>query len=440
MPVIKNNIKIKVLIFLISIISLCLVTVLLTTQAFVTSTIENNIVDYDYLISMDINDLKELEFVANPNSKTIADIKISNKEHNGLINYGIVYSVDGYEESKLLPNINVYQNSSSSNDTVGNINKDEEKIVSVVIENNEKVDLKVNFKIVLGYVNGGDFITNTNDHYIYKKLYDELLYDEGNISYLLNKKEESVSGVYSSIDSDGDTFYYKNKDVYVFFANSYYKILRINGDKSIRLLYLGNDINSDDGIGNISYNNLSDDNTYVGYMYGDASKDSYELTHVNNKDSNIKKLLDSWYLENLYQYNDYISDAIYCNDRYTYEFGFDKNDTIYISNTRNVQNKYNLLCNNNDMFSINKGNKKLTYPIGTLTYDEVIMMNIKSNKQYWTMSPSRFSNNAFVYTYQDELKELQVSDKAEVKPVISLKENVLVTGEGTKEKPFIVIT
>ena len=235
---VKKDVKVKVFIFLIMLIAIGIMA-LLSTQAFVTSTIEQNFLEYDYVLNIDINDSEELKVKVPSNSKTIVELNVSNMENNGLINYGIVYSVKGYENSKLLPNINVYKNSNSLSDTIGSINKGEEKIVSVILDNNEKVDLEVNFKVILGYEFGGELVLATNEHYIYNKLVDELLYEYGNTSSILDKEVTNEPGMYSNIDNDGDTYYYKDVDKYILFANNYFRILRINGDKSIRLMYLG---------------------------------------------------------------------------------------------------------------------------------------------------------------------------------------------------------
>lgn len=432
---VKKDVKVKVFIFLIVLIAIGIMA-LLSTQAFVTSTVEN-VIDYDYALNIDINDKKDLNVQIARNSKSIVDLNISNKNNSGLVNYGIVYSVNGYENSKLLPNINIYKNSSSLDETTGSINKDEEKTISIVLENNENVDLVVNFKVVLGYEFGGDLILATNEHYIYNKLVDELLYEYGNTSTILEKEESNEPGMYSTIDNDGDTYYYKNIDKYINFANNYFKILRINGDKSIRLMYIGKDINSNDHIGETNYNTLDNDNTYIGYKYGDTLQDSYELTHTNKFDSDIKKILDSWYLDNLNGYSNYISDSIFCNNRNTSLNGYNNLETNYISNIRFNNKKYSLLCNSNDIYTVN--NTLLTYPIGLITYDEVKMMNLFNDYLLWTMTPSSFKDNAKVFTYSNTINEIKVSDKAFVKPVISIKEDILVKGNGTKENPYEVI-
>lgn len=70
-----------------------------------------------------------------------------------------------------------------------------------------------------------------------------------------------------------------------------------------------------DSIGSSTYNENYLDNAYAGYMYGDESAESYDSTHANKHDSDVKMVLDEWYIGNLESYSDYIEDAIYCNDR-----------------------------------------------------------------------------------------------------------------------------
>ena len=53
-------------------------------------------------------------------------------------------------------------------------------------------------------------------------------------------------------------------------------------------------------------------------MYGSAGASSYSATHLNNNNSTIKGILDTWYQNNLAGYADSISiEAGFCNDRQT---------------------------------------------------------------------------------------------------------------------------
>ena len=102
---------------------------------------------------------------------------------------------------------------------------------------------------------------------------------------------ESTNGYLCSAPDDYGTSYYFRGNIennWVKFAGYYWRILRINGDDSIRMIYAGdasvidaldnkeevmkngyNDSSTDyTQIGASAYNSSSNDNAYVGYMYG----------------------------------------------------------------------------------------------------------------------------------------------------------------------------
>lgn len=88
--------------------------------------------------------------------------------------------------------------------------------------------------------------------------------------------DESTVGLYSTIDDLGTTYYFRGNvdNNYVLFADYYWRIIRINGDGTIRLIYHGtsaypnNTITKEKSIGDYSYNVSSSDNAFMGYMYG----------------------------------------------------------------------------------------------------------------------------------------------------------------------------
>ena len=88
----------------------------------------------------------------------------------------------------------------------------------------------------------------------------------------------STGVLYSTEDDDGTSYYYAGAatDNYVYFAGFYWRIVRINGDGTIRLIYAGTSAvengtsSSDTQISTSKFNPSYDDNTYVGYMYGTA--------------------------------------------------------------------------------------------------------------------------------------------------------------------------
>lgn len=194
-------------------------------------------------------------------------------------------------------------------------------------------------------------------------------------------------------------------------------------------------------------------------MYGTPGSSTYDDTHANINDSTIKKTIDTWYKNNLLSYQDKISDAIYCNDRSLTEgTGIKNTEGYYGINSRleNMQPSY-ICINKNDKFSVdnNIGNGNLTYPIGLLTMDEIMFSgssggDISSSYLYndgiwWTMTPVGFTNSDFkeptcmlYMSNRGELNGEHIAYECGIRPVISLKSSVIISGDGTINNPFTV--
>ena len=117
-----------------------------------------------------------------------------------------------------------------------------------------------------------------------------------------------------------------------------------------------------------------------------------------------------------------------------------------------------MICpNESDRFTVSStiGNGALTYPVGLLTVDEVILAGIGGNNSqsssfylntrdyYWTMSPYYFSDySASAHYVNGEL--LSVSNISDsdygVRPVVSLKLGTEFDtgGDGTPTNPYVV--
>lgn len=117
--------------------------------------------------------------------------------------------------------------------------------------------------------------------------------------------DDGTNGIYSAKDDLGTSYYFRGNvtNNYVKFANKYWRIIRINGDGTIRMIYAGtnahvngyNDSSANDmSIGSSTFNSSTNDNTYVGYMYGTEGGATYANTHSNTTNSTIKTTLDSW--------------------------------------------------------------------------------------------------------------------------------------------------
>ena len=270
--------------------------------------------------------------------------------------------------------------------------------------------------------------------------------------------------IYQAEDDWGDTYYFAGNptDNWVKFAGFYWRIIRINGDGSIRMIYQGTSANTT-GTGTqlqeSAFNSSYNRSEYVGYMYTSGQQ------HGNTTDSPIKDIVDSWYSSNLASYADKISkEAGFCGDRNMasgYSWSSQPSSTIYYAGYgRLAQNSSSVnptfKCNNsNDLYttsSSSKGNKALSNPIGLITADEVVMAGLSwsgsttsnylyTGQHYWTMSPYRFllSNvQLFFVNSTGSLNGCYVSDTRGTRPVINLSADVKVTGSGTNSDPFVV--
>ena len=287
------------------------------------------------------------------------------------------------------------------------------------------------------------------------------------------ESDKSDKGLYAMEDDYGTSYYYRGsvKNNYVQFAGFYWRIIRINGDESIRLLYAGETkdatgTNAQIGISAFNVNqNLP---LYVGYMYGNSTGSSLAELNANINDSTIKIHLDNWYSKNLNKYASYIADSGFCNDRTLSArinngngIQTDKN-TYYTAYDRFFADYSPLLtCSNSDnLFTLNgnvKGNQVLTYPIGLITIDELMLAGYRngyvnnlayphSGYTYWTMSPYFYGSNynAAIACYLSSggvVSSSQVTSTLGVRPVINLNADVeIIGGIGTQNEPFIVKT
>ena len=281
------------------------------------------------------------------------------------------------------------------------------------------------------------------------------------------ESDKSDRGLYVGTDADGETYYYRGSvsNNYVYFANAYWRIIRLNGDGSVRLLYAGttpNATGSGLSIGISSFNSTRNSPAYVGFMYGNTINQSYELNIKNEKDSTIKTKLDSWYKTNIVDkgLSSYIADSGFCNDRsITSGDGVSLTSiTYYGPYQRYTNHTPNLHCpNQNDLFTVSntKGNQALTYPIGLITSDELAYAGMSngylnrlvytySSQSYWSLSPIFFNSHesaarVWFVNGAGNLGDNYVTDSFGVRPVINLNGNVEISsGIGTSSDPYVI--
>jgi hypothetical protein len=280
----------------------------------------------------------------------------------------------------------------------------------------------------------------------------------------------STGTIYTAEDDDGTSYYFAGAatDNYVKYARYYWRIIRINGDGTIRLIYDGTSAiangtsSTDTQIGTSAFNSSYNNNAYVGFMY------SIGTLRGLTTSSTIKGVLDNWYSSNLSGYSSYIdTNAGFCGDRGSTTTdggtpngsgGTGTTQTYYAARYRLYTNKAPVLtcANSSDLYttsSSSKGNKALTYPIGLITSDEAAFAGgvvnqrnysfyLYTGEDYWTISPSEFTSSDakgqfcgpnFCYGAKS------VKTVLGVRPVINLKaDTVFKSGNGTSSSPYEV--
>ena len=304
--------------------------------------------------------------------------------------------------------------------------------------------------------------------------------DDGTVQ--VTGEEENNGYLCSALDDYGTSYYYRGNvtNNYVKFGTNesgqdmYWRIIRINGDGSIRIIYDGTsahangEASEDRQTATSVYNSSYNDNAYVGYMYGTPGSTTYDATHANTNDSTIKTYLDNWYKINIEDkgLSSYISDTLFCNDR---SFGSSNSGTgAGTSGTyyrwyggpwggSSSSHQYpRLTCSRqNDRFTVDDeitGNGDLIYPIGLVNTDEVVLAGgyntsnsgyyLYTGNYYWTMSPVNFNyGRAYVRGVGSDgygVYSVYVDSLFGVRPTLNLIPDSLKVGSGTADDPFMI--
>ena len=294
----------------------------------------------------------------------------------------------------------------------------------------------------------------------------------------------------SAVDDYGTSYYFRGAvtNNYVKFANKCWRIVRVGGDGSIKLI-LHNDnttgaANPCDAANNSTsaafarysgttytsaFNKNSSDNAYVGFKYGTASASTYADTHANTNNSTILTNLETWYTNNLKTYADTIADTVWCNDKTnvtdtSYDpwgwtpngYGYGKNVTYYGATQRLISTN-GRTGGTGPSLKCNSGLSKINSKVGLITADELAYAGyaaaLKNTTTYlqenatdtdWlSLSPSVFfSVYAFVWSVNGgsgDFGNYSVNGDGGVRPAISLIISTTISGgTGTSEDPYVV--
>lgn len=347
--------------------------------------------------------------------------------------------------------------------------------------------------------------------------YETILINNGGIDTIKAKGSPNFSktltasdaGMYATIDDLGTSYYFRGavNNNWVKFGqdgsgkNMYWRIIRINGDDTIRMIYTGiiapSDLSSvikSNGVtmtgvstslsSTTAYNSTNSNTEHVGYQFVlgqqhgfgkcDGASSNCTINNVTIRNSLIKQKVDKWYVTTTLATDtttkNLIADSIFCNDRIasTTENGNYGNITPWLTNKTGIYyGAYNRLDNtinpslkctiNSDKFTVNSslGNGALTYPIGLITADEAAFAGAETTQnrasylhtetRFWTMTPYWYYNDGASYSYTYTVNDAAMVNSVPVnmesfyiRPVISLASTVKLSGNGTYNNPYVV--
>ena len=294
----------------------------------------------------------------------------------------------------------------------------------------------------------------------------------------------------STEDDYGTSYYFRGAvtNNHVEFANKCWRIVRVGGDGSVKLI-LHNDntagaVNPCDAANNSAsaafarysgetyksaFNTDYNDNAYVGFKYGTVGASDYASTHANTNKSTILTNLDSWYdKNNLKDYEKVIADTVWCNDKTnvtdtTFDpwswtpngLGYAKNVTYYGATQRLVSSS-NSAGGTGPSLKCNGELSKINSKVGLITADELAfagyaysqyntttyLQENATNDYWWSLSPGYFDGSFasvwYAYGSNGGFYYFSVGGTYGVRPSISLKPSTNATGEGTSENPYVV--
>ena len=295
----------------------------------------------------------------------------------------------------------------------------------------------------------------------------------------------------SAEDDYGTSYYFRGAvtNNYVEFANKCWRIVRVSGDGSVKLI-LHNDnktgvANPCDAANNSAsaafarysgetyksaFNANYNDNAYVGFKYGTVGAGDYALTHANTNKSTILTNLEAWYNDNLSTYEKVIDDTVWCNDKTnvtdtSYDplrlspngLGYGANKTYYGA-TQRLVNTSGSAGGTGPSLKCNGELSKINSKVGLITADELALAGYAYAKNntttylqenatdtyWWSLSPGGFSGGyARVWGVSGSSGVFDGSSVRYtfgVRPSISLKSTTNATGNGTSDSPFIIST
>ena len=473
-------------------------------------------------LTVKANRSREFEVtLTNPNNRTARFNFYYLGDISSEVNIGYLES-DGYNKTPEAVGVNLEKSGSSGSSNVYRILVENESDNDISIELGVSVGLDYNdlslednehlfTKIELPNVLDQLLVTNkvqTEKDNMFNYTSKGDIYKDATSGKIENDPDYVTNGLYSMNDEDGISYYYRGNiennnvqfgeytsDYYVYnlydyedryfqslescqeYKSScsesnrvklasagdkmYWKIVRVNGDGSLRLIYNGTSPNHDNSdlahsyaVGITPYNIAYNEPKYTGYTYD------------NGIDSFIKKEVDTWYENALGNtvYDKVINSGRFCSD----SSGF-KNGNEFVGEVSGYEGLYVYAIYERISMSIVSYDKpnsptlicpdtnetyggSYSLKAGLITSDELVLAggarDIEGNDylkpmagHYWTMTPSDFYiiGRAYVGSISDSVDVHLSGNISGIRPVINVSiDNGFTSGDGTLENPYMI--
>ena len=297
------------------------------------------------------------------------------------------------------------------------------------------------------------------DQVVYRGFYDEnstdeVWFDGNKVNYIdYPTLKECQTGVAS--DWYASTYNYKCKEVVYAHKGDdmYWRIIRVDKDNKIRMIYAGSKAPSestkvaitgaDTNMGFTAYNNDYNHAEYVGFQYTTGSQ------RGTTTNSTIKTYLDNWYTT---YFNENVgtsrfSQTTFCNDRNTSSTWASTGSGFYYAAYTRLSvdtPSPTFECNTNDVVTNN---------LGLITADEIVLAGgkynidnsafyLNNNSFYWAGSPNGFyGSNSYVFGLSPVYgldADFVGSLCGAARGVVSLSSETKLLGSGTYNDVYVV--
>ena len=445
---------------------------------------------------MRINDEVGRQVTLAANTQTIFEISIT-ADNDVASRFELIYSLCNNSSCSELIDLKpevVLEYSLSADNVRGDIEATNTRTFRIRVTNDSDSPVTLKFDVNAGFIHNTlahlNYITLTFSETCadeYNKLHDALIAcntvrtNEPNFATsAVGGNRDTEEGMFRAEDIHGTSYFFRGTEVMlnnnVIFAGHQWRIIRVEGNGNIRLIYNGvcpnnecdiNRITAGDvtSIGTSIYNPAVRHNRYSGYMFG-SEEGTFDEQHANIHDSVVKQMLDNWFEENITGLDrQTVVDSVFCNDR---TIGNARAHAVWLGASNpgtglgtsgtafgGIERLHQGVGNFSPSLICEREGDRLSLPVGLITADEVSMAGgrmglsnmhffLRSNQIFWTMTPGHTANaGPLVLTVNTQgyiSPAATTPGTVGVRPVISLNADVRFSkGNGSLTNPFVII-